>query len=80
MSGRQGSAKISSQHLERKAVVYVRQSTDKQVQQNTESRRLQEGLVERAREFGFRQVELVESDLGKSAGVVFLASLCFLNP
>ena len=80
MSGRQGSAKISSQHLERKAVVYVRQSTDRQVQQNTESRRLQEGLVERAREFGFRQVELVESDLGKSAGVVFLASLCFLNP
>lgn len=69
MSGGQGSAKISSQHLERKAVVYVRQSTDKQVQRNTESRRLQEGLVGRARELGFRQVELVESDLGCSAGV-----------
>jgi DNA invertase Pin-like site-specific DNA recombinase len=69
MSGTAISAKVTSQHLERKAVVYVRQSTDKQVQKNTESRRLQEGLVERAREFGFRQVELVESDLGCSAGV-----------
>ena len=69
MSGTAISAKVTSQHLERKAVVYVRQSTDKQVQKNTESRRLQEGLVERAREMGFREVELVESDLGCSAGV-----------
>ena len=69
MSGTAISAKVTSQHLERKAVVYVRQSTDKQVQKNTESRRLQEGLVERARGLGFREVELVESDLGCSAGV-----------
>jgi DNA invertase Pin-like site-specific DNA recombinase len=64
-----GSGKVTSQHLGRKAVVYVRQSTDRQVQQNTESRRLQEGLVERARTLGFRDVELVEADLGCSAGV-----------
>jgi DNA invertase Pin-like site-specific DNA recombinase len=69
MSGTAGSGKVTSQHLERRAVVYVRQSTDKQVQKNTESRRLQEGLVERARELGFRDVELLEADLGCSAGV-----------
>jgi len=69
MSGEQRNAKVTAEHLERKAVVYVRQSTDSQVQKNTESRRLQEGLVGRARELGFRQVELVESDLGRSAGV-----------
>jgi DNA invertase Pin-like site-specific DNA recombinase len=69
MSSQQGSGKISSQHLERKAVVYIRQSTDRQVRHNTESRRLQEGLVGRARELGFRQVELVDADLGRSAGV-----------
>jgi DNA invertase Pin-like site-specific DNA recombinase len=69
MNAQPGSSKIGSQHLERKAVVYVRQSTDRQVQQNTESRRLQEGLVGRARELGFRQVELVDADLGRSAGI-----------
>jgi hypothetical protein len=70
MSGTAGSAKVTSQHLERRAVVYVRQSTEKQVQRNTESRRMQEGLVERARELGFGEVELVEADLGCSAGVL----------
>ena len=39
MSATAGSAKVTSQHLERRAVVYVRQSTEKQVQRNTESSR-----------------------------------------
>ena len=45
--------------LRRKAVVYVRQSTQAQVQTNTESRRRQYELVDVARNRGF--------DLGKSA-------------
>ena len=33
--------KITPLHLQRKAIVYLRQSTDRQVQRNTESQRLQ---------------------------------------
>lgn len=60
-------SKITPAHLERKAVVYLRQSTDRQVHQNTESQRLQYALVERARELGFREVEVIDEDLGSSA-------------
>jgi DNA invertase Pin-like site-specific DNA recombinase len=42
--------------LRRKAVVYVRQSTQAQVQTNTESRRRQYELVDVARHWGFREV------------------------
>jgi DNA invertase Pin-like site-specific DNA recombinase len=53
--------------LRRKAVVYVRQSTQGQVQTNTESRRRQYDLVEVARSRGFRDVEIIDDDLGRSA-------------
>jgi excisionase family DNA binding protein len=53
--------------LRRKAVVYVRQSTQAQVQTNTESRRRQYELVEAARRRGFRDVEVIDDDLGRSA-------------
>ena len=42
-------SKITAEHLARQAVVYVRQSTQDQVQHNHESRRRQYGLVDRAR-------------------------------
>lgn len=53
--------------LRRKAVVYVRQSTQTQVQTNLESQRRQYGLVEEARRLGFAQVEVIDDDLGRSA-------------
>ncbi len=53
--------------LRRKAVVYVRQSTQSQVQNNLESQRRQYDLVEEARRRGFTQVEVIDDDLGRSA-------------
>src|SRR5919202_1208739 len=54
--------------LKRKAVVYVRQSTPAQVQVHLESQRRQYDLVEVARGYGFRDVEVIDDDLGRSAG------------
>jgi DNA invertase Pin-like site-specific DNA recombinase len=51
----------------RKAVVYVRQSTQTQVQVNLESQRRQYNLVDEARRRGFRDVEVIDDDLGRSA-------------
>ena len=53
--------------LERKAVVYVRQSTQTQVQMNLESQRCQYELVEEAKRRGFRDIEVIDDDLGRSA-------------
>lgn len=59
--------RINECHLNRKAVVYLRQSTDKQVRNNTESRRLQYSLQETARKWGWLDIEVVDFDLGASA-------------
>ena len=48
--------------LRRKAVVYVRQSSQTQVQTNLESQRRQYDLVEEARRRGFAQVEVIDDD------------------
>jgi len=53
--------------LRRKAVVYVRQSTAQQVNTNLESKRRQYELVDLARRWGFRDVEVIDEDLGRSA-------------
>ncbi len=53
--------------LKRKAVVYVRQSCQAQVQNNLESQRRQYELVDEARRRGFRDVEIIDDDLGRSA-------------
>ena len=53
--------------LKRKAVVYIRQSTEAQVQTNLESRRRQYELVDVARQRGFHDVEVIDDDLGRSA-------------
>jgi DNA invertase Pin-like site-specific DNA recombinase len=60
--------KITTEHLARKAVVYVRQSSPQQVKQNKESQHLQYALVDRAKALGFGAVELIDCDLGASAG------------
>src|SRR5579872_6432202 len=53
--------------LNRKAVVYVRQSTQSQVMTNLESQRRQYDLVDVARQRGFVDVEIIDDDLGRSA-------------
>src|SRR5277367_7050576 len=53
--------------LQRKAVVYVRQSTPQQVQSNLESQRRQYELVEVARRRGFTDVDVIDDDLGRTA-------------
>ncbi len=58
--------KIEATHLQRQAVVYVRQSTTKQVAENLESQRRQYAMAELAQELGFKQVEVIDEDLGRS--------------
>lgn len=53
--------------LKRRAVVYIRQSTGVQMQENLESQRRQYELVELARRYGFRDVAMIDADLGRSA-------------
>jgi DNA invertase Pin-like site-specific DNA recombinase len=63
------SPKIKPEHLARKAIVYLRQSSEKQVRQNKESQRLQMDLAERMRVLGWKEVEIIGSDLGFSAAI-----------
>ena len=58
--------KITAEHLSRSAMVYVRQSTFYQVMNNLESGRRQYGLVERARQLGWSDVQVIDEDLGRS--------------
>ena len=60
--------KIQTRHLERQAVVYVRQSSARQVQENIESTQLQYGLVDRAKALGWpdHHVVVIDDDLGVS--------------
>ena len=60
------SAKITPEHLAKKAIVYVRQSTVGQVQDHQESTLRQYGLAEMARVLGFQMVETIDDDLGIS--------------
>jgi DNA invertase Pin-like site-specific DNA recombinase len=59
-------SKITPEHLDRGAVVYVRQSTITQVMEHTESQRRQYALVEAARTAGFASIETIDDDLGRS--------------
>jgi DNA invertase Pin-like site-specific DNA recombinase len=58
--------KITTEHLSRSAIVYVRQSTFYQVMNNLESGRRQYGLVDRARQLGWDDVQVIDEDLGHS--------------
>lgn len=61
------SDKIQSQHLARKAVLYVRQSSAFQVLHNQESQKLQYAMQMRLRDFGFTNIEVIDEDLGRLA-------------
>ena len=59
--------KIGTQHLERKAILYVRQSSAHQVLHNRESSTLQYAMRERLSDLGWSRIEIVDDDLGRSA-------------
>lgn len=63
-------SKVGSDHLARQAIVYIRQSTADQVAHNLESKRRQYALVERARQLGWADVEVIDDDLGRSGSGV----------
>jgi DNA invertase Pin-like site-specific DNA recombinase len=54
------SEKIRTQHLERKAILYVRQSSPYQVIHNLESQKLQYAMQERLRHLGWHEIEVVD--------------------
>ena len=60
--------KITSQHLQRDAYLYIRQSTPRQVLENTESTQRQYALRDRAVMLGWplERIHVLDSDLGKS--------------
>ena len=60
---------ITPQHLTRKAIIYIRQSTPHQVVSHQESLRLQYALGERARQFGWPEeaIAIIDDDLGLTA-------------
>lgn len=61
------SEKIQPHHLQRKAVLYVRQSSAFQVHNNTESRNMQYAMRDRLRQLGWQEIEVIDEDLGRSA-------------
>jgi len=61
------SDKIKPQHLERKAILYIRQSSAYQVTHNLESQRLQYAMQDRLHHLGWREIDVVDEDLGRSA-------------
>jgi DNA invertase Pin-like site-specific DNA recombinase len=62
------SPKLKPWHLDRRALVYVRQSTPQQVHDHQESTDRQYALADRAAAFGWprEQVLIIDDDLGKS--------------
>src|SRR5262245_26532490 len=61
------SDKIRPQHLERKAILYVRQSSAHQVLHNRESSALQYAMRDRLTTLGWSEIEVIDDDLGRSA-------------
>ena len=60
--------KITARHRERRAYIYIRQSTPKQVQHHLEGQRNQYALVQRAITLGWpaARVHVIDTDLGQS--------------
>src|ERR1700704_3458202 len=61
------SEKIRPHHLDRKAILYVRQSSAHQVLHNRESSALQYAMRDRLIALGWSAIETVDDDLGRSA-------------
>ena len=65
-------SKIARHHLNRQALIYVRQSSLKQVLENTESTARQYALVDTALELGWQRdrIGVIDDDPGKSGSAV----------
>ena len=61
------SDKVRPHHLERKAILYVRQSSAHQVLHNRESSGLQYAMRDRLTALGWSEIEVIDDDLGRSA-------------
>ena len=63
---------IQPRHLDRKAMVYVRQSSPNQVITNKESQRMQYALRERAAALGWHEQDthVIDTDLGRSGATI----------
>ncbi|TFV28621.1 recombinase family protein [Bradyrhizobium frederickii] len=61
------SDKVRPHHLERKAILYVRQSSAHQVLHNRESSALQYAMRDRLTALGWSKIEVIDDDLGRSA-------------
>ena len=61
------SDKIRPHHLQRKALLYVRQSSAHQVLHNRESSTLQYAMRDRLTALGWSEIEVIDDDLGRSA-------------
>jgi DNA invertase Pin-like site-specific DNA recombinase len=61
-------AKIQAAHLQRNALVYIRQSTLAQIRKNRESTQRQYDLAKRAEQLGWgaEQVTVIDEDQGQS--------------
>jgi DNA invertase Pin-like site-specific DNA recombinase len=59
--------KVQPHHLERKALLYVRQSSAHQVLHNRESSALQYAMRDRLTALGWSEIEVIDDDLGRSA-------------
>ena len=74
---------LTAEHLARRAVVYVCQSSEVQVRRHAERSKLQNALREHARKLGFGHMEVIDEDLGTSGSGVprpgfdrLLSSVC----
>src|SRR5262249_55823641 len=68
MTPSSGALKVTRAHLQRTAIVYIRQSSPQQVRTHQESQRNQRALVDRALTLGWprAQVQVYDADLGRS--------------
>ena len=57
------SDKIKPHHIERKVILYVRQSSAYQVQNNMESQKLQYAMRDRLCSLGWRDIEVIDEEL-----------------
>ncbi len=61
------SEKLTAHHLERRALIYVRQSSHHQLVHNRESTRRQYAMEQRVRDLGWHETEVIDEDQGRSA-------------
>jgi len=60
---------VTKEHISRKAYIYIRQSSQRQVEQHTSGRQVQYNLTQRAKHLGWpdNHIDIIDEDLGVSA-------------